>query len=155
MHLHHARGLCNTSSGPSCGASCRMLSATLSTSSACLVTHLAALALVRLCSQLDPADGPLSHAGRLCRCLGPEAERPSAQELLHDSFFLRRLGKGDSAKSMVAMLPASTPALTPRNSRRSETEGSDAAIHCQVCCRVHTSLHGKRLCRLPCWAADS
>ena len=51
---------------------------------------------------------------------------------MNDSFFLRRLGKGDSAKSMVAMLPAAAPPLTPRSSHRSETEGSDSAIHCQV-----------------------
>ena len=68
----------------------------------------------------------------LRRCLGPVEQRPSAQELLNDSFFLRRLGKGDSAKSMATMLPAVAPTLTPRSSHRSETEGSDSAIHCQV-----------------------
>ena len=79
---------------------------------------------------------------RARRCLGPEQDRPSAQELLHDSFFLRRIGKGDSAKSLSTQLPAVTPALTPRSSRRSETEGSDTAIHCQV---------GPMLERLPAW----
>lgn len=77
--------------------------------------------------------------------MGPEGQRPSAQELLNDSFFLRRLGKGDSAKSMAAMLPAVAPALTPRSSHRSETEGSDSAIHCQVAvtaCLASLSRHG-------------
>ena len=88
-----------------------------------------------LCLHSQPTLTPTVRTGSnapLHRCLGPVEQRPSAQELLNDSFFLRRLGKGDSAKSMATMLPAVAPALTPRSSHRSETEGSDSAIHCQV-----------------------
>ena len=77
---------------------------------------------------------PSLRAQARCRCLGPEKDRPSAQELLQDSFFMRRLGKGDSAKSLASSTvpPGGSASLTPRNSRRSETEGSDNAIHCQA-----------------------